>query len=65
MTTKSENGNYKKFLMYLSAVFVLILGITLTLVWWDDVVSLFKGFLGIAFALVGLVMLYVFNTKDK
>ncbi len=63
MATNTESSNYKKFLMYLSAVFILMIGITLILVWWTDVVSLFKGFLGLAFALAGLIMLYIFNNR--
>jgi hypothetical protein len=39
-------------------MFVLVLGITLILVWWEDVVSLFKGAIGVILALAGLVTLY-------
>lgn len=49
---------YKEFLLILLGVFVLILGMTLILVWWDDVVRLFRGFLGITFAIAGLLILY-------
>ncbi len=49
--------------MYLSAVFVLLLGITLILAWWPDVVGFFRGFLGLAFALAGMVMLYILNNR--
>ncbi len=60
---KSESPGYRKFLMYLSACFILLVGIILVLVWWDSVVNLFKGFLGLAFALAGLLMLYILNNQ--
>jgi uncharacterized membrane protein len=50
--------------MYLSAVFSMLLGITLVLVWWPDVVSLFRGFVGMAFALAGLLILYILNNQQ-
>ncbi len=37
----------------------LILGITLVLVWWADVVSFFRGFIGVLIALGGLLVLYM------
>jgi len=37
----------------------LIFGITLVLVWWQDVVSLFRGFIGVFIALLGLLVLYM------
>jgi hypothetical protein len=42
--------------------FILILGMTLILVWWREVVMVFKGFLGAALAIGGLLMLY--STKQ-
>lgn len=63
MTKQQESPSYKKFLMYLTAVVILLLGITLILVWWESVVNLFRGFLGLAFALSGLIMLYILNTR--
>lgn len=37
----------------------LLIGITLVLVWWRDVVSLFRGGFGIALALGGMFLLYM------
>jgi len=37
---------------------MLITGITLILVWWPQVVSLFKGFIPMALAIGGLLVLY-------
>jgi hypothetical protein len=42
----------------LGSIFLLI-GITLVLMWWPDVVVLFRGFIGIAIALGGLFLLYM------
>jgi len=63
MAENKTDNQYKNFLMYLSTIFVLILGITLILVWWADVVSLFKGFTGLGLALGAMIMLYVLNNK--
>ena len=38
---------------------VLVAGITMVLVWWQDVVSLFKGAIGMGVALGGLLLLYM------
>jgi uncharacterized membrane protein len=64
MKQNKQSPSYKKFLMYLSAVFSMLLGITLVLVWWPDVVSLFRGFVGMAFALAGLLILYILNNQQ-
>jgi hypothetical protein len=55
----SEAGiGYKKFIRFLIGVFVLLAGVTMILAWWPDVVSLFRGFLGIVLAIAGLLVLY-------
>lgn len=38
---------------------VLLAGIIMILVWWQDVVSLFKGAVGMGVALGGLLLLYM------
>ena len=38
---------------------VLTAGIVMVLVWWPDVVSLFKGAIGMGVALGGLLLLYM------
>lgn len=43
--------------------FILVLGITLILVWWPDVVALFRASIGMALALAGLLVLYSLNRK--
>ena len=58
MSDEKDKENYPHFLKGLGGVFVLILGITMVLIWWADVVSLFKGFLGMAVALAGMLVLY-------
>ena len=55
--------DYKIFVKYLVSGFVLVLGITLVLMWWEDVVSLFKGMIGVGCALAGMFMLYLLNKK--
>lgn len=61
MTKDNQNSTYKKFIMYVIGFFILILGITLILTWWENVIILIKGALGIILALVGLLMLYTLN----
>jgi len=58
MTKNSQTKNYKKFVLFVAGFFVLILGITLILVWWKDVVGLFRGAIGFILALAGLFSLY-------
>jgi len=38
---------------------VLVVGMTLVLVWWADVVRIFKGISGMVLALGGLLILYL------
>jgi len=61
MAKDNQKSTYKKFLMFLVGFFVLILGITLILAWWQDVVILFKGAIGMILALGGLLALYTLN----
>lgn len=61
MTKEDYKNTYKKFILLLVGFFVLILGITLILVWWGDVVALFKGAVGGILALAGLFTLYAIN----
>ncbi|VAX38076.1 hypothetical protein MNBD_UNCLBAC01-1342 [hydrothermal vent metagenome] len=58
-----EKNSYKMFTTGLVGFFVLILGITLTLMWWEDVVDLFRGFIGLLLAGGGLLILYSLNKK--
>ncbi|MBF0532818.1 MAG: hypothetical protein HQL23_06965 [Candidatus Omnitrophica bacterium] len=55
MTTEN---NYKKFVRFIGGMAALLLGVTLILMFWQDVVSLFRGFAGLALALGGLLALY-------
>ncbi len=61
MAKDDQKSTYKKFLMFLIGFFILILGITLILAWWQDVVILFKGAIGMILALGGLLALYTLN----
>ena len=64
MTKDNQKDNYKKFVLFVTGFFVLVLGVTLILVWWKDVAVLFKGAVGIILSLAGLFMLYAIN-KNK
>lgn len=61
MAKDSQKSTYKRFLMFLVGFFILILGVTLILAWWKDVVILFKGAIGMMLALGGLLALYTLN----
>ena len=42
---------------------LLILGVCLILVWWRDLVVIFRGVIGIMIALAGLFILYIIGQK--
>ena len=48
-----------KSLLFILGSFVLILGTILILLWWQDVVILFRGIFGILLALGGMFVLYM------
>ncbi|MDP2653714.1 MAG: hypothetical protein Q8Q08_06745 [Candidatus Omnitrophota bacterium] len=48
-----------KALLFLIGGCFVILGITLTLVWWNDVVLIFRGLIGILIAVGGMLVLYM------
>jgi len=52
----------KKNIMFICGIGVLVIGICMILAWWPSVVALFKGFLGIAVAVAGLLMMYAKKT---
>ena len=58
MSAKIKDNSNKKLILFVSGSLALIVGITLVLLWWVDVVRLFRGAGGMALALAGLLMLY-------
>ncbi len=58
MTLDKKIKSSKPALLILGSV-VLIAGMTMVLVWWKDVVALWRGFSGMAVALIGLLLLYM------
>ena len=48
-----------KSVQFMAGGIILILGIALILTWWHDVEVLFKGGIGIAIALSGMIILYM------
>lgn len=61
--SKKELG-YKRFVLALIGTCILIVGVTLILTWWVDVVSLFKAASGIVLAVGGMGVLYFLSKKD-
>ena len=59
----ADKNNYKKFLLFLCGNIVLILGVMLILTWWQDVVVLFRGAVGMIFALAGMIVLYILSQE--
>lgn len=53
----------KILLQSLMGIVLLVFGITFILVWWGDVVGLFRGALGIALGLARLLTLYFLTIK--
>jgi len=61
MAKDQQKNAYKKFVTFLIGFFILILGITLILAWWEDVATLIRGALGMMLAGGGLLALYTLN----
>ncbi len=59
MTTQSPKDISPKITQLVLGGCVLVLGIALILFFWQSVVVLFKGAVGIALALAGLVILFL------
>ncbi len=55
MATKKQN------MMFVGGAVAVVCGVVMILSWWPDVVSFFKGFLGMAVAIGGLVMMHEKN----
>lgn len=55
---KQTKNKSKQAMMAAVGVFVLLLGISLVLTWWRDVVVLFRGVIGMILAVAGLLVLY-------
>lgn len=62
MSIDKKVKSSKPILLFLGSFFM-VLGITLVLVWWQDVVGLFKGVFGVAVALGGLMVLYMIQEQ--
>lgn len=58
MSIDKKVKSSKPILLFLGSFFM-VMGITLVLVWWQDVVGLFKGVFGVAVVLGGLMVLYM------
>lgn len=65
MTKSTLNQDVKRFTFGVTGFVVLILGVALILLYWNDVVILFRGIIGIILALAGLFTLYCMNLMDK
>lgn len=66
MFKKGERMRPKfNFFFFLIGGFLLILGVGLILLWWEEVAILFKGAVGVGLALVGLLILYIASQKIK
>ena len=61
---KNKNS-YQKSVQSLVGILLLVLGMTLILLWWRDVVSLFRAGLALMAALGGLVILYSLSQPPK
>jgi len=49
----------KKFLLFVAGAGLLVLGIVLVLVWWPQVVTLFRGVAGMSLAVIGMLILFL------
>ena len=55
---------FKKGVLFVLGSLILVLGITLILRWWGDVVVLFRAGIGMVLALAGLLILYSLGRKQ-
>ena len=55
----AKKTGLQKLIFLIVGIIMLVGGITLVLAWWDALLVLVKGALGIALALVGLILLYM------
>ena len=53
---------FKKILLHLIGLATLLAGVVLILTWWQQLVIVFQGAIGVILALVGLAMLYMART---
>ena len=61
MAKDAEKNSYRRFILFVAGFFILVLGVTLILIWWKDLVVIFRGALGLILALAGLFMMYAIN----
>ncbi|MCB9756970.1 MAG: hypothetical protein H6753_00940 [Candidatus Omnitrophica bacterium] len=54
-----SSSTFGKILRFILGLSVMIAGITLVLLWWNDVMVVFRGFIGVLLALGGLLILYL------
>jgi uncharacterized membrane protein len=61
---EDNNKSYKNFILGSVGSLLLVFGITLILIFWKDVISLFRGMLGIIMAVAGLAVIYFVQKKN-
>lgn len=52
------NKPLQNFVKFLIGIILLVIGVTLILCWWPDVVIIFRAMAGMGLALLGLLALY-------
>jgi len=57
LRTQGKETLLKNIGLFIVGAVILIVGISLILLWWPQVVIIFKGIIGIVLALVGLIAL--------
>lgn len=59
----TKKNTLKELIGFPLGCILLIIGVTLILVWWQDLVIIFRGVIGFIIALAGLFMLYLAGQK--
>jgi len=62
--TDNLTRNVRKTVVFIAGFSLTILGITLVLQQWEEVVLVFKAFIGPLLAVAGLVILFASSLKD-
>lgn len=57
-----DSGEQKRFMKFVGGCFLVVAGITMILLWFDDLAALLRGSIGFITALGGMLLLY--SLKD-
>lgn len=60
----NEDFNRKKTLRVISGIVLIIIGVTMVLIWWNDILNFLKAVLALGLAIGGLLVLYSLGSSE-